>query len=320
MGYHNRIESKRLASLVTIRSRASELWFVNNKVLEDAVLGYVAKYVRNRSVKLYALSVEGNHVHHVAHYPEGNRADFTRDLHSTIANAVKRHTPEYTGGRLWGRRHSSEFLPGFEDIEEYFFYTVLQPVQDGLVRSLSEYPFYNCFHDAIYGVKRRFKVINWSAFNSAKRYDSAAHIRDYTEYIELQYTRLPGYEALSKTEYVKLMLEKLHVREQAIVAKRLSEGRGFLGRENLLKVRRGALPRSTKTSTRYSHRPRILSVCPKRRQQYRAWYFAVYSAYREASRCYRAGELTVNFPDGTYRPHLKAHPPDGEEGLRAFIQ
>lgn len=319
MGYHNRIESRVLASLVTIRSRASELWFVNNRALEESILGYAAKYARNRGVKLYAFGIEGNHLHHVAHFPEANRADFTRDLHSSAARAVERHTPEYAGGRFWGRRYSNEFLPGFEDIEEYFFYTVLQPVQDGLVRSISEYPFYNCFHDAIYGIKRRFKVVNWSAFNAAKRYNSSAHIRDYIELIELEFARLPGYEALSRKEYVKLMLAKLHRREQEIVAKRLAEGKGFVGRDGLLETPRGALPQKTKTSTRFSHRPRILSVCPLRRQMYKSWYFAVYGAYKKASWLYRHGELSVSFPDGTYRPYLKAHPPNGDEGLRAFM-
>ena len=48
------------------------------------------------------------------------------------------------------------------DIEEQFFYTVLQPVQDGLVPNINEYPGYNCFEDAIQGKERVFKVINWA--------------------------------------------------------------------------------------------------------------------------------------------------------------
>lgn len=315
MSYHNRIESKRIASLVTIKSRNAELWFVNNQALEEATLGYVAKYAKRHKVKLYAFGIEGNHLHNVAHYPEANRADFTRDLHSNVARAVDRYTPEYPGGRLWGRRYSGEFLPGAEDIEEYFFYTVLQPVNDGLVSSIREYPFYNCFHDAIYGIKRRFRVVNWSTFRAARRYDPSAHIRDHIEYVELEYQRLPGYEQLSKKEYVKLMLDKLHAREQKLRAERLQSGKGFLGRQNLLKVPRGSLPRSTKSSTRYSHRPRVLCVCPVRRQQYLSWYFTVYADYRRASKSYRKGDLTVHFPPGTYRPYLKTGPPEGSEGV-----
>lgn len=315
MGYHIRIESKRIASLVTIRSRNSELWFINNRRLEESTLGYLAKYAKRYQVKLYAFGIEGNHLHNVAHYPEANRSQFTRDLHSNVAKAVERHTPEYPGGRFWGRRYSGEFLPGPDDIEEYFFYTVLQPVKDGLVQSLREYPYYNCFHDAIYGIKRQFKVVNWTSFNAARRYDSSAHIRDHIEYVEIEYARLPGYENMSKKDYVKLMLAKLHERETKLVQERLREGKGFVGRENLLKAPRGSIPLHSKTSTRYSHRPRVLCVCPIRRHQYLNWYFGMLEAYRGSSERYREGELTVEFPAGTYRPFLKTGPPEGSEGV-----
>ncbi len=136
MSYHPRIESGELASLCTTRCRASELWFINNRPLEEAILGYAAKYGERYSLKLYALGIEGNHIHHLAHYPKANRADFMRDFTSSTARAVPRYTPEYTGGRLIGRRYSQEFLPNPEDIEEYFFYIALQPIQDGLVERL----------------------------------------------------------------------------------------------------------------------------------------------------------------------------------------
>ncbi len=60
---------------------------------------------------------------------------------------------------LWHRRYSSEFLPDAESIEEYFFYTALQLVSDGLVDRISDYPGYNFFHDAISGIKRTFKIL-----------------------------------------------------------------------------------------------------------------------------------------------------------------
>ena len=158
MGYHPRIESKTLCSFLTTRSRNSELWFVNNAALEEAILAFTARSSERYNVKLYALAIEGNHKQMLAKFPDGNRSNFMRDLNSSVARAIPRYTKEYPGGRFWGRRYSQEFVPGDEDIESRFFYTVLQPVQDGLVSKISEYPGYNCFHDAIYGIKRKFKV------------------------------------------------------------------------------------------------------------------------------------------------------------------
>ena len=305
VGYHARIESKELSSFLTTRSRNSELWFINNRELEDAILGYTAKFAERYGVKLYALAIEGNHNQAPALFPRGNRADFMRDWNSAIARAVPRYTPQYTGGRLWARRYSSEFLPGNADVEEYFFYTVLQPVQDGLVEKISEYPGYNCFHDAVWGVERKYKVVRWAEYNDAKRYKKNISIKDYTDIAILKYERLPGYEKLSQREYAKLMNEKLEERRIKIVKERYSQGLGFAGREALLKTPRGAMPRRTKTSTINSHRPRVLSICSDRRAKYIEWYFNIYFAYKDASKQYRAGKLDVEFPQGTYRPYCR---------------
>lgn len=308
MSYHPRIESAEVASFLTTRSRNSELWFVNNEALERAILGYAAKFTKRYGVELFALAVEGNHIQGPAAFPKANRADFMRDFSACVARAVPRHTPEYPGGKFWGRRYSSEFLPDAEDIEEYFFYTVLQPVQDGLVERLSEYPGYNCFHDAVRGIKRKFKVVNWAAYNAARRYNPAVPVKNFIEAVYLEYKRLPGYEELSQKEYAKLMYEKLEHRRQAIVAKRASRGLGFAGRNRLMQTRRGARPKKTKTSKRLSHRPRVLSICPKRRAEFKAWYFDIYFIYKAASLAYRAGDLSVEFPPGTYRPWVNPLP------------
>lgn len=305
MGNHARIESSEVASFLTTRSRNSELWFVNNPDLEEAILEYAAKYSTTREVKLYGLAIEGNHIQAPAHFPKENRGDFMRDLNSNVAKSVKRFCPEYPGGTFWERRYSNEFLPGDEDIEEYFFYTVLQPVQDGLVERLSDYPGYNCFHDAVHGIGRDFRLLDRKAFHAARKRNPSTPIKDFYKTYTLKYQRLPGYEDLSQRDYALLMQKKLEQRRVQIVNTRKAEGKGFLGRARLLQVRPGTRPLNTKTSTRDSHRPRILSICPIRRAEYRAWYFNIYFAYKEASLRYRSGELLTEFPKGTYRPYCK---------------
>ena len=304
MSYHPRIESKERGSFVTTRSRASRLWFVNNKELEQAILGYAAKYSEKYGVKLYALAIEGNHIQAPALFPNQNRSSFMRDFNSTVAKAVIRHTPEYEGGKFWARRYSQEFLPAPSDIEEYFFYTVLQPVQDGLVEKLSEYPGYNCFHDAVLGKERKFKVVQWGEYNKRKAYNSSITIDDFTQVVSLRYSRLPDYEHLSAKEYAKYMNGELERRRTEIVQKRRAAGLGFLGPAKLKATPRGAAPRNTKTSDITSHRPRVLSKCPIRREECKTWYFTTYFNYKLASKLYRSGEHPVTFPDGTYKPYI----------------
>jgi REP element-mobilizing transposase RayT len=302
VAYHPRIETKEMGNLLTTRSIKSRLWFVNNSRLESACLGYAAKFSKRYSVKLYALAIEGNHIHATAQFPLENRADFMRDLNSCIGRAVPRYVTNYIGGPLWARRYSVEYLPNDPDIEEYFFYVVLQPVQDGLVEKISHYPGYNCFYDAVNGIKRKFKVVNWAAYNAAKRYGNVS-IKDFTETVTLEYARVPGYEHLSQKEYSELMHKKLEERRLAIVNAPYLKGKRFLGREKLKLVRAGAMPNNTKKSDMSSHRPRVLSLSDKSRAEGRAWYFDIYYTYKDASERFRKGDMTVTFPPGTYRPY-----------------
>ena len=313
MGYHPRIETPDMGSFTTTRSRNSELWFVNNRPLEEVILGNAAKCVERYSVKLYALAIEGDHSHTTSLFPESNRSSFMRDLNSFTARAVNRLVAQYPGGRFWGRRYSAEILPGDEDIEDRFFYTVLQPVNDGLVEKISDYPGYNCFHDAVWGIERKYKLVRWGDYNKARKRNPKAAIKDYTEIFTLKYDRLPGYEHLSQREYALLMEKKLEERRVAVVNKRREKGQGFAGREALLRVRPGAKPQHTKTSDINSHRPRVLSVCPLRWKAANDFYYSVYAQYKDASRRYRAGELNVKFPPGTYMPPAvtRAIPPPG---------
>lgn len=304
MGCHPRIEIPGTASFLTTRSRNSELWFVNNEKLEEAILGYVAKYATRYSVVLYGIALEGNHKQGVAKFPLMNRSDFMRDLNSSVARAVPRYVLDFPGGSFWGRRYSSEIVPGAEDIEEYFFYTALQPIKDGLVERLSDYPGYNFFHDAIWGIEREYQVVNWKEYNRARKRKGFVPISDYIETYALKYERIPGYEQLTQKEYAEMMLKKFELRREAIVRERRAKGLGFLGREKLLKVRPGSRPKNTKTSDINSHRPRVLSVCPERRAETKAHYFSIYFSYKDASKRYRNGELSVVFPFGTHKPYI----------------
>lgn len=311
MGYHPRIESRDKASFLTSKCRNNELWFVNNEPLESAILALAAKWSGYCGVKLYGLAIEGNHIQAPAHFPNANRSQFMQYFNSGVARAVTRLTPEHPGGSVFGQRFSAEFLPANADLEDKFFYTALQPIQDGLVEKLSEYPWYNCFHDAVNGIERKFVITRWKEYNVAKKRNPSTSIKDYQDEFILKYERIPGYEHLSQKEYSVMMYEKLEKRRLEVVAERKTAGKGFLGREGLLKVPRGAIPRNPKTSTRTSHRARVLSICPERRAIYKAWYFDTYFKYKEASKRYRAGELDVEFPEGTYKPYLRAKLPAG---------
>jgi REP element-mobilizing transposase RayT len=305
MGYHPRIETREYPNLITSRTRDSRLWFVNNNQLEERILGLTAKYATRHEITLYGFALEGNHFHMVAQINKENRGAFLRDLKSTIAKSVPKLTPSYTGGGVWGRRFSNEFIADEATLEEYFFYVVLQPIKDGLVDKISECPGYNCFHDAVWGKTRTFWVFNGTAYYKAMRFGAKVEKKDFFEEFTLTYARLPGYEHLTQKEYATLMHQKLEERRQEILRYRRAHGKkSFVGRFRLKQVLPGSFPKTTKTSTAFSHRPRVLSLCKEKWAEMRDWYFGILFHFKYVSERYRRGELMAEFPIGTYRPYV----------------
>lgn len=304
-----RQEDSRQVNLITTRTEKSRLWFVNNSDLDKQILASLARYQSSYGVTLYAFVLQGNHDHLASAFPGANRAHFMRDLNSQIARICKRLVPEVGRGKFWERRYASQELPRNEDIEEYFFYCALQPVRAGLTEHPRDYPGYNSFEDAINGVEREFAFIEWAKYRNALRFNPKVDIAKYTKTYTLKYSRLPGYEHLSKEAYRNLMLRKFEERRLAIVEERRKLGKGFPAPGMLKKVKPGSEPRSTKTSTRNSPRPLVLCACPSTKRERLSSYFSLVARYKDASARYLEGEISVRFPPGTYRPPLLCQKP-----------
>lgn len=297
-----RIESSELFSFITSRTINSCLWFLRNTSLETHVLSYLAKYQEEHTVDSYAYVMMGNHAHGMFRFPEMNRSYFCRDLNARFAEGVRRHVASFPGGPVFARRYAEQALARDEDVEEYFFYCALQPVLSGLCERIEDYPGYNSFFDAISGKKRKYRVLDWKAYEAARRIDFKVDINNFYKIYTLNYKRLPGYENLSQTSYKRLMLRKFETRRVAIIEARKAEGRLFMGQEALLKQKVGAVPKKTKTSARRSKRPLILTSCVETYTRFCNWYFEIYQQYKKAVKLYQAGESTYRFPAGTYRP------------------
>jgi len=307
MTQHLRIEDPKRTGLITSRTLNSRLWFINNPPLEAAILGALAKYQNKHNAVLYAFALMGNHYHTAAKHPDANRALFTRDLNAQIARLTKRFIPEIERGKLWEKRYAEQELPRNEDIEEYFFYCALQAVTSELAGHPKEYCQYNSFNDAINGIERTFTFTDWTKYNNARRCNPDVDISRYQTTYPLKFTRLPGYEHLNQQQYKAVMLKKFEERRLVLVAAHLAEGKKYMSPAELSSIRPGAYPAHSKQSTRFSGRPLVLCSCPVVRQERLAAYFSTRALHRAASIRYLAGDLTVPFPPGTYRPPLMCH-------------
>lgn len=302
-----RIESSDYASFGTSRTINSQLWFVNSPALETRILGYLAKYKEKYEVKCYAFVFSGSHDHLMAQFTKQNRAPFYRDFNARKAEAVRAVVPNFPGGPLFQGRYREQAVPLPEDIEDRFFYCALQPIQAGLCQRLSEYPGYNSFYDAICGIKRKFKVVDWAAYNATKRYKPNVKVSDFTTTYRLSYDRLPGYEHLSQKDYRLLMLRKLEARRIKIINELKAAGHRFLTQKELRAVTPGTPAKNPKRSNRHDFRPLVLTCCKIAKQNFLNWYFSIYEQYKTAAKNYFAGNMTYPFPPGTFRPPMLLH-------------
>lgn len=300
-----RVETPEITDLITARTVNSALWFINNAKLQERMLAYLAKYSAKHGVILYAFVIQGNHYHLIARFPRGNRAAFEQDFNAIIPALVRKYVSSYPGGPFWGAPYVEQALSLAQDIKRRFFYCALQAPASGLAERISDYHSYNSFSDAASGITRWFKVVRWSEYNEKRRYNDKVTIAEFTDRFALTFQRIPGFEDMSKRDYCRMLHNELETRRVEIVNARKAEGKGYPSPEKLQQMEPGSLPRSTKKSTRNSYRPRVISESREAREQFLEFYFGVVRAYREASRRYRNGELNVEFPPGTYKPHLR---------------
>lgn len=303
-----RIEDPERTGLITCRTQNSRLWFCNNAALEEKLLGYVGRLQHKYEFDLYGLVIQGNHYHMESRFPGANRAHVMRDLNSNWQRFVKAHVADFEGGSLWQRRYAEQCLPSNEDIEDYFFYCALQPINSGLCKRIEDYPGYNSFYDAIYGREREVTWVDWTKYHDAKRKGRKVSVEDYTITYKLKYKRLPGYETLSQEDYAALMLQKFNKRRDEIIKAKEAEGFVYPNPSYLRKTMAGQKPRQTKTSTRESVYPLVLTCCLSTKRAYEETYFALLHDYRCASKRFLDGEHNAVFPPGTYKPPLCFNP------------
>ena len=289
-------------AFVTARTINSKLWFVNNDKFVLEILTYLARYQSIYNVLIYSFIIMGDHYHLIAKWPDANRSAFMRDFDRCFSRAALRNISNWEGGPMWGRRYRPQNLPTFEDVEHWSLYSAANPIISGISKDIDQYEGYNGFRDSISGKPKKYKWIDYTKYQNNQRHNKNAKPQDFVEHYELKYSRIPGNEHLSDKEYKAKMMSKYRAREAKEIQKRIKAGHGFASPEQLRKIKPGTSPRHTKTSTRYSRRPLVLTLCAETRKRYLDSYFAILHAYRIASRKYREGNYDVKFPPGTFLP------------------
>ena len=300
MGQEIRIEDALRLSHITTRTIASELWYINNRVLEEQILTYLARYAEQRGVTLYAVALMGNHYHLLAKFRYANRASFMRDLNAIIARLVGWYVREFKRGKLHGKRYAEQKVADDGHALTKLIYLALQPMNSGLARTHREFEQYNSFSDAARGFERSFKYFDREAYRKARRKDPKVRPEQFRMVYKLKYSKLPGCEHLSQKEYGEKLRRVFEAERQRVIQEREKSGKGFVGRERLRATKVGSRPKNTKKS---SYAVAALANTKQKREEEKTYYFEIRYRYRMASEIYRKDpRAEVRFPAGTYPP------------------
>ena len=297
--YYNR------SVLITNRTIGSRLWFVNNKKLENEILGYLAKYVQVYEVVLEAFTVMGNHYHLIGKFPKGNRSDFVRSFNSIVARLTSKYVKNFKDGKLWARRSKVHVFDSPDDVEKWFYYVILNPIYTGLVKTMEEYELYSSFLDVVYNRVKKFKIVNWTKYLNYKRSNKKAKVSDFEEEYELKYSIIEAYEKFDLVKRIQVIKEKARKIIEEIERERMEEGKGFLGKKKLRKIRPGSRPRKTKSSFIPGKKTIILTQSPEVKNAFLKFYYSIIEKYYDAVIRLKKGFVDVVFPEGCHRSGSK---------------
>lgn len=287
---------------ITSRTILSRLWFKLTPQVCDFFNAALARYQERYGVEIYAFCLMGNHYHLLARFPKGNRARFVRDFNSILARSLPRMVKEFQGGKLWSRPYKLQIVPNSDDIINWFLYTVLNPVSSGITTEPTTLNRPNALTIIREGGERTFRWLNRTDYENTKRKNPDVDKERYYSSHTLKITRLPGMKSLTDGEYIARVEEIVGERRKSILKSRRAEGLGYLGETNLASQRTGVKPRRTKTSTRDSHNPLVLSLCHKTRQKFTKLYLDIAELYKVASHNFRNHIEGFEFPKNTYMP------------------
>jgi hypothetical protein len=121
---------------------------------------------------------------------------------------------------------------------------------------------------------------------------------DYVEMTPLALSTLPCWEGLNSQELKKQVENLLEIAHEEACAKRT--GKGFLGTRKI----RQQDPLSIPLTVKHSPQPLCHTSSHHLRKDFRAFYRAFVQHFKEASRCFRAGHLSAQFPLYSYPPSL----------------
>ncbi len=282
---------------VTARTFQARLLLRPDSRATEAIGGVLARAAQLYGVELFAFVAVSNHVHLLCRARDGALSRFMQYF---LGNASKKLGPLIGwSGQLWERRYAAEPVLDDGAMEGRLRYILAHGVKEGLVKTARDWPGLSCLPQLLGAARRVFHFFHWTrrwkagalAEGGEDRYD-----RRWSEEVVLEVSPLPHWAGLSQAERrarVEAMLEDIE---------RQHESTGKLGISGVLRQKPTDRPKNPKRSPQ----PWCHASDHATRRALKDAYFAFAAAFASASKRFRGGELTAEFPPFAFRPFL--HP------------
>jgi REP element-mobilizing transposase RayT len=289
---------------ITCRTfQARKLMTPTTRLVRDVCGGVLAKAAAVCGVRLHAYAFLSNHLHLIVRAQGQQLARFMKYLLGNLSKKLGPLSKPEPGwwNRFWERRYTATPVLDDAALEERLRYVLAHGVKEGLVARIADWEGLHCAGQLVDEQPRHFPWFNWTrrwkerqrkggvVSPRAGRYDP-----ECAETVALELDPLPHWAREPPARRQQRMRELV-----AEVERQTAPSTPPLGME---KVRQQTTERCWRRKR--SPRPQCHASTAEARSQFNAFYRAFEEAFRSAARKWLAGELGVEFPRGSFRPHV----------------
>jgi REP element-mobilizing transposase RayT len=289
------IEPSRLY-FVTNRTQQGRLLLTPSAEVNAAIGGVLGRALALYRIEIFGFVFLSNHFHLIVRAAEGQLAPFMSHLQSNIAREVGRRIK--WSGAFWERRYSAEPILDDESFVERLGYLLANGVKEGLVRRARDWPGLSSLPELADGARRGFHWVDRSELWRRRQREPEAPERLCRVWYPVHVAVAPCWRGLGESS--RRLRVQLLLREHEAKTRAQRSGRSVVGARAVMHQR----PHHRPACLKRSRRPLCHAATRIARREYGCQYRLIVLAYREASRRFRSGELSVVFPAYCYPPPL----------------
>ena len=269
------------------------------------------------AVSLFTLAFLSNHLHMILKGSSQDVPRFIGFIKREISRRWGAHRDVNWQGTMW-HEYLATALPTPESEVNAMKYVLSQGVKENLVERPQEWPGVHAAASLMSGNPLVGKWLDATSYAKAK--DAAnrtakpkkIHRADYERECTVSFDPLPAWSALPSRQQRRSVKELIEAIIEEGAEHRRRADKTVFGAANVMLV---PLDYVTKLPPQPWYQDRRRMVCwadprDERTQAYLADYWAFQSAFTQASRAFRTGDVSAQFPIGAFRPvtHLASSP------------